>query len=931
MTKYVYMFSEGNATMRSLLGGKGANLAEMTRIGLNVPQGFTITTEACNLYRQSKKFPDGLWDQIKNAINDLEKISGKELGSSEKPLLVSIRSGAEFSMPGMMDTVLNLGLNQDTMEALAQASNNKRFSMDCYRRLIQMFGDVVLDIDIDNFEGKLENAKKQQSIKLDLELNEDSLSRIISEYQQIIKDKSGKDFPTDPMVQLEMAIKAVFESWDNPRAITYRKMNGIANDLGTAVNVQAMVFGNIGERSATGVAFTRNPGNGNKEYYGEYLMNAQGEDVVAGIRTPRPVSEMGKEMPDIYKELTEVYSTLERHYKDMQDFEFTIENGQLHILQTRNGKRTAQAAIKIAIDMEEEGLITKEQALLMVNPQQLAKLLHRSIDPKAEVQVAAEGLPASPGAASGKVVFTADDAVQWNEKGEKVLLVRVETKPDDIHGFFASEGILTARGGKTSHAAVVARGIGKPCVSGCETLSIDVKKKQMTIGQTTISEGETITIDGTAGNVILGMVPTVEPDLSPEAVKLLNWADEVRELGVWANASMPETAKQARKFGAEGIGLCRTERMFNAAERHPIVVEMILAETLEERMTALDKLLPFQRKDFSEIFQIMEGLPVVIRLLDIPLHEFLPSIEELNQDIIHLNKFQDWLNSMSALSGVVGMMELPNGTGSAIKNLSAETELLRDEEAVCKVLERKRSMLRKVRKLEEVNPMLGHRGVRLGITYPEIYRMQIRAICEAAASLIKGGKQVQPHIMIPQVCTADELKWTYELLLAEKEKLEKKLGIDIPVKLGTMIEVVRACMRAGRIAERAEFFSFGTNDLTQAVFSFSREDAENTFLPLYNQRKILADNPFEILDHKGVGQLMQITVEWGRKTRPDLKIGICGEHGGEPRSIGFVHTIGVDYVSCSPFRVPVARLAAAQAALRNPEELSQIWSRTTEK
>lgn len=923
--KNVYLFTEGNATMKSLLGGKGANLAEMTKIGFNVPPGFTIPTNVCNFYRQNDyKFPDGLWDEVKLSIKKIEKQTGKGFGDSSNPLFVSVRSGAVFSMPGMMDTVLNLGLNEDTLEGLVSKTGDRRFALDCYRRLIQMFADVVLDIDIQFFEEKLEAIKKKKGVSQDIELNESDLEELLDSFLYIINTNLEKDFPRDPEIQLEMAIKAVFASWDNPRARTYRKMNDIPEDLGTAVNVQTMVFGNIGNNSATGVAFTRNPSNGAKEYYGEYLKNAQGEDVVAGIRTPRPVVELENEMPEIFEELKGIYHTLERHYRDMQDFEFTIQEGELFILQTRSGKRTVQAAIKIAVDMVTEGLIDKNDAILMIDPNQISGLFHRRIDPEASYTPLVRGLPASPGAAVGRAVFTAYDAVEWNRRGEKVILVRVETKPDDIHGFFASEGILTARGGKTSHAAVVARGMGKPCVSGCEDMVIDVLTKSFQIGEVEIREGDHITIDGTEGTVMKGEVPTIEPDISPEAELILKWADEIRRLGVWANASTPEEARLARKFGAEGIGLCRTERMFNAPDRLPIVVEMILADNIEDRNKALERLLPYQRDDFIEIFRIMGDLPVVIRLLDFPLHEFLPSIEELNRDIENLSRFVDWLKSMKILSKATDMIDLPNEARSVLKGLSKETEMLSEREIAWGVLKRKHSMLEKVQKLVEVNPMLGHRGVRLGITYPEIYRMQMRAICEAAASIIKDGRKVSPQIMIPQVCTLDELKWTHKLLFAEKEKLEANIDIKIPIKFGTMIEVVRACMRAGRIAELAEFFSFGTNDLTQAVFSFSREDAENTFLPLYNERRILQDNPFEILDQKGMGRLMAITVEWGRKARPDLKIGICGEHGGEPKSIGFAHTLDIDYVSCSPFRVPVARFAAAQATLKKHEELSLI-------
>jgi pyruvate,orthophosphate dikinase len=924
--KYLYLFSEGKAEMKELLGGKGANLAEMTRYGLSVPPGFTITTQACKFYREMKgKLPDDMWEQVTAALKTLEEQTGKSFGDPEKPLLLSVRSGALHSMPGMMDTILNLGLNKETVEGLAKTSGNRRFALDCYRRLIQMFSDVVLGIELEHFEKQLLALKRKLGINLDVELDERALDELVGTYKEIVKEHTGEDFPADPETQLLMSVKAVFDSWDNPRAQTYRTLNDISDDLGTAVTVQTMVFGNIGENSATGVAFTRNPGTGNKEYYGEFLINAQGEDVVAGIRTPKPVIEMESDMPSQFEELKKVYNDLETHYKDMQDFEFTVEEGTLYILQTRSGKRTAQAAIKIAVDMVDERLIDKKAAILMIDPHQIARLLHRRLDPKESVNPVGTGLPASPGAAVGRAVFNADDAVVWNDRGEEVILVREETKPDDIHGFFAAQGILTARGGKTSHAAVVARGMGKPCVSGCEDMDIDPKARTFRIGNVEVCEGDYITIDGTEGTIICGQIQTIEPDLSAEAERVLKWADEIRELGVWANASTPETAKAAIKFGAEGIGLCRTERMFNAVDRLPIVVEMILADTEEERKRALDRLMPFQRDDFVEIFRTMESLPVVVRLLDIPLHEFLPSIEELNTDVQNLTRFVDWIKSMRTLSGAVNMVGLPDETQSVIHRLSKETEMLHEQDVAQKVLERKLTMLSKVRKMVEVNPMLGHRGVRLGITYPEIYRMQMRAVCEAAAILIKEGKKIEPQIMIPQVCTTDELKWIYEQILEEKTLVEEETGVKIPVLLGTMIEVVRSCMRAGRIAEWADFFSFGTNDLTQACFSFSREDAENTFLPLYNERKVLKHNPFEILDQKGVGRLMAITVQWGRKTKPDLKIGICGEHGGEPSSIGFVHTINLDYVSCSPYRVPVARFAAAQAALKEPEELSAIW------
>jgi len=920
------MFSEGNKDMRSLLGGKGANLAEMSRIGLNVPPGFTITTEACNKYRDNQgEFPDKMWQQVERSLKALEKQMDRGFGDSKRPLLLSVRSGAVFSMPGMMDTILNLGMNNEVVDGLAKASGDRRFALDCYRRLIQMFGDVVLGLDLELFERALDGAKRNAGVHFDMELGEDSLDKLVKEYMQIIEDGWGQPFPQDPMVQLEMSIRAVFDSWDNPRAQVYRQHNDISGDLGTAVNVQTMVFGNLGDKSATGVAFTRNPSTGVKEYYGEYLRNAQGEDVVAGIRTPRPVAEMESDMPEMFEELKKVYTTLDTHYRNMQDFEFTIQEGELFVLQTRNGKRSAQAAIKIATDMVDEGLIEKNDALLMIEPKQISQLLHSMIDPSAEYDVAGSGLAASPGAAVGRVVFTADDAVEWNERGEDVVLVRVETKPDDIHGFFAAEGILTARGGKTSHAAVVARSMGKPCVSGCEDMTISMSSKSFKIGDKKVSEGDYITIDGSRGYLIIGQVPTIDPELSKEAKRILNWADEVRRLGVWANSSTPESVELASRFGAEGIGLCRTERMFNSPERLPIVLDMILSDTKEEREDALGMLLPYQKKDFTKMFKAMDGKPLVIRLLDIPLHEFLPSIEELNKDIESLKDFRDWLKSMRSLSRAVKQLELPGKEDFILSKLSSETSILAEQKKAKEVLERKVQMLKKVRKLVEVNPMLGHRGVRLGITYPEIYRMQMKAICEASAEVSKEGFEVHPHVMIPQVCTIDELKWTRSLLMNVKEEVEGRLDMELHVKFGCMIEVVRACMRAGRMAEIAEFFSFGTNDLTQAVFSFSREDAENTFLPLYNERKILNNNPFEVLDQKGVGRLMDITVAWGRKTRPDIKIGVCGEHGGEPRSIGFIHTLDIDYVSCSPYRVPGAKIAAAQAALTEPNKLSVIY------
>ena len=884
-TKRVYLFSEGNRTMKSLLGGKGANLAEMTNIGLNVPSGFTITTETCNEYSHDNHIlPEGLVRDVERAISHVEETTGKRFGDPEDPLLFSVRSGAEISMPGMMDTVLNLGLNPDSLEGLAKASGSRRFALDCYRRLIQMFADIVLDIDIELFESQLAAMKREKGARSDIGLDEGSLESLVDIYLGIIEEYSGHSFPTEPMEQLKMAVEAVFRSWNNPRASTYRKLNGIDDDLGTAVNIQTMVYGNIGQGSGTGVGFTRDPATGQKIIYGEYLMQAQGEDVVAGIRTPRPIRDMANELPERYNELVDICSILEGHYKDMQDFEFTIERGKLYILQTRNGKRTAQAAMKIAHDMVSEELIDRKQAILMIDPNQITQLLHRQIDPKARYTPLGRGIPASPGTAVGKAVFSADDAVEWEKRKEQVILVRTETKPDDIHGFHAAAGILTARGGKTSHAAVVARGMGKPCVSGCEDLAIDHTERSLRIKNTRIREGEWITIDGLKGEVMVGQVPTIDPNLSSEALEILRWADEIRTLGVWANASTPEEARKAKEFGAEGIGLCRTERMFNDTDRLPVVLEMILAEDQTARQAALDRLKPFQTADFMEILRIMKGLPVVIRLLDIPLHEFLPGLMEVRDRV----------------------RELENAGN--VKELS-----------------RVRKIKAKVEELTEVNPMLGHRGVRLGLTSPDIYLMQVRAVCEATATLIGEGIDVRPEVMIPQVCSAKELERVRRSFEEVQAQVEEEMGMDIPIKFGTMIEVVRACTVADRIAAFTDFFSFGTNDLTQATFSFSREDAENTFLPYYIDNGILPRNPFDAVDQPGVGRLMDMAVKLGRRTKKNLKVGICGEHGGEPSTVGFCHAIGLNYVSCSPFRIPVARFAAAQAALKRPEELSAIW------
>ncbi|GAV25498.1 pyruvate, phosphate dikinase [Carboxydothermus islandicus] len=880
MTKYVYLFHEGRADMKDLLGGKGANLAEMTNIGLPVPPGMTITTEACReYYRLGGKFPEGLMDEVKEKLVYIEEKTGKKFGDPQNPLLVSVRSGAKFSMPGMMDTILNLGLNEETVEGLAQNTQNPRFAYDAYRRFIQMFGDVVLEIPKHEFEHILDRQKEKEGVTFDQELSAEALQEVIARYKELVERKTGKPFPRDPMIQLTMAIEAVFKSWNNDRAIVYRNLNKIPHDLGTAVNIQSMVFGNMGNDSGTGVAFTRNPSTGEKVLYGEYLTNAQGEDVVAGIRTPSPISKLKEEMPEVYEQFVNIAKLLESHYKNMQDIEFTIERGKLYILQTRNGKRTAQAAVKIAHDMVEEGLITKKEAILMVEPGQLDQLLHRQIDPSAKVEVIAKGLPASPGAASGIVVFDADEAEKLGKEGKKVLLVRTETTPDDIHGIVAAQGVLTSRGGMTSHAAVVARGMGKPCVCGCEAIKIDYEKKLFTVGNITVKEGDYLSIDGSTGRVILGTVPMKDPELSPEFIKLLEWADELKRLEVRANADTPEDAQKAREFGAKGIGLCRTEHMFMGPERLPYVQRMILAETKEEREEALSHLLPMQEGDFYGILKAMEGYPVCIRLLDPPLHEFLPSLEELLVETTELRVRGD------------------------------NPELLAEKEA----------LLKKVRSLHEFNPMLGHRGCRLGITYPEVYEMQIRAIFNAAARLTKEGYKVYPEVEIPLTIDVNEMKFFKERIDAIAREVMEREGVTFHYTSGTMIELPRAALLADELAEVAEFFSFGTNDLTQTTLGFSRDDAEGKFLNHYLDMKILKENPFIVLDRKGVGKLMKIAVEGGRKTRPYLLVGICGEHGGEPSSVEFCHQIGLDFVSCSPYRVPIARLAAAQAAVAEGE------------
>ncbi|RLB08634.1 MAG: pyruvate, phosphate dikinase, partial [Deltaproteobacteria bacterium] len=799
-------------------------------------------------------------------------------------------------------------------------TNNERFAYDSYRRFIQLFGSIGLKVNEEKFTKAFEEIKKKYGAKLDTDLDAEALKEVCQRFLEIVRYNTGKEFPSDPYEQLYIAVKAVFNSWMGKRAVDYRREFNITPDManGTAVNICTMVFGNMGEDSATGVAFTRNPVTGENRLFGEYLTNAQGEDVVAGIRTPKPIKELRKEMPAVYRELEKLRHTLERHFREVQDFEFTIEKGKLYCLQTRNAKMNASAFIKTSIDMVNEGLITEEEALRRVEPEMLVQLLHPQLDPRYVKEPLAKGLPASPGAASGKIVFDADRAETKAKLGEKVILVREETKPEDIHGFFASQGILTSRGGKTSHAAVVARSMGKPCVCGCEALKIDYEKKEAYVGDVVLREGDLITIDGSTGNVYLGVIPTIEPEFMEDLLVLLEWADEISRLEVRANADTPEAAMKAKKYGAVGIGLCRTERMFNQPDRLPIVQEMILADTREQREKALEKLLPFQKEDFKEIFRIMEGMPVSIRLLDPPIHEFLPSEDELIHEINRLRRLKEMIEAIEDLPETLKLLdpELYKRYAANLESIGHALEELKNKHSAEALIKEKEALLQKVRALSEINPMLGHRGVRLGITYPEIYKMQIRAILEAAAEIIKEGLPVNPEILVPQVCTLQELKWVYGYVEEIYKEVEKKYGIKVPFKFGTMIEVVRACMRAGRIAELAEFMSFGTNDLTQATFSFSREDAENKFLPLYNEKGILQHNPFEVLDVKGVGRLMMITVEWARKTRPDIKIGICGEHGGDPYSIRFCHHIGLDYVSCSPPRVPIARLAAAHAKLK---------------
>ncbi len=918
--RFIYAFEEGDGKNKMLLGGKGANLAEMTQIGLNVPPGFTVTTEACLAYLERSRLPDGLMDDLRAHMQALEAKTGKGFGSADNPLLVSVRSGSAMSMPGMMDTILNLGLNETSLQGLIKQTGNPRFAWDAYRRFIQLFGKIALGIADEHFDATMADIKKRHGARQDVDLSAEHLEELAKAFLAIVLGHSGKPFPQDPMEQLEIAVKAVFRSWNGKRAVDYRKQFRITPQManGTAVNVCTMVFGNMGSDSGTGVGFTRNPGTGENEIYGEYLVNAQGEDVVAGIRTPKAIAEMAGEMPEIYAQLIELRNRLESHYHEVQDFEFTIEKGRLYCLQTRNGKMNARAMVRTSVEMADEALITRERALLRITPSDLEQLLVPQLAPNFKGKSLAQGLPASPGAASGKIVFDADTAESRGRAGEKIILVREETKPEDIHGFFQAQGILTSRGGKTSHAAVVARGMGKPCVSGCESIHIDDVARKARIGDMILHEGDVITIDGGTGHVYAGEVPTVEPEFSAELNVLLGWADQAARLEVRANADTPSDAAKARAFGAKGIGLCRTERMFNSTDRLPVVQEMILAESQEERQAALDRLLPIQRNDFKGIFKAMKGLPVTVRLLDPPMHEFLPTSAQLEMEITHLRHLKDTIKGIEELPDTLKLLnptlhqKYADGLGRLTTALNVFKESHMEEDVIVK----KEKTLRKVRALAEVNPMLGHRGVRLGITYPEIYSMQIQAILEAAALCAKEGIEVHPEIMVPQVATVEELKRIKSYVERIHKIVELTHGIDVQYKFGSMLEVVRACMRAGRLAEMAEFFSFGTNDLTQATFSFSREDAENKFLPAYNETGILEDNPFEVLDVKGVGEVMKIAVERGRATLPELKIGICGEHGGHPASIEFCHSLGLTYVSCSGPRVPIARLAAAQANLR---------------
>ena len=883
--KRVWLFKEGNADMRNLLGGKGANLAEMTNAGLPVPPGLTITTETCMEYiNNGNKMPDGLMDEVKAYLKEVEKQAGKEFGNKENPLLVSVRSGARLSMPGMMETILNLGLNDETLQGMINLTNNERFCYDSYRRFLTMFGSVAWDIERIKFEDELDKVKEKEGVKTDAEVSAEGLKSLIPVYKEIIKKETGKDFPQDPYIQLQEAIEAVFRSWNIPRAVAYRNLNKIDHNYGTAVNVQTMVFGNMGNDCATGVSFTRNPATGENEFYGEYLTNAQGEDVVAGIRTPKPIKELANEMPELYKQYVDIAKNLENHYKDVQDMEFTIEKGKLYILQTRNGKRTAAAAVRIAVEMAKEGIISKERAVELVDPYQLYQLLLPSFDPKAkkEAHKIAQGLNASPGAAIGKIVFDTDEAATRGEAGEKVILVRIETCPDDIHGMIASQGVLTLRGGMTSHAAVVAKGMGKPCVSGCEDLKIDLANKTLTAADGAIyHENDVISIDGGTGEVMAGAVQTQSATMDENFETLFKWVDEFKKLTVRANADTPLDVQNALKLGAEGVGLCRTEHMFMDPSRLPWVQKMIIAGTKEARKEALAKLLPMQYQDFKDMFKALNGYPMTIRLLDPPLHEFLPDKETLIAEVA---------------------------------TLKAKGEDYKEKE----------NLLHTVEELSESNPMMGLRGCRLGLMFPEINEMQVRAIFEAACDLKKEGLTVKPEIMIPLISHVNELKIDRTLLETVAKEVMQEKGIEVEYMFGTMIEIPRAALTADEVAEYAEFFSFGTNDLTQMTFGYSRDDAEGKFLGKYVEDKILPQNPFETLDTKGVGQLMQIALQKALPVRPNLKRGICGEHGGDPNSVKFCHKIGLNYVSCSPFRVPQARLAAAQAAIAENKEKALV-------
>ncbi len=883
-SKWVYLFEEGSGDDKSLLGGKGAGLCEMTRAGLPVPPGLVVTTEACNaFFENDKSFPEGMWEQVKGGLQKIEEKVGKKFGDAQNPLLVSVRSGAAFSMPGMMDTVLNLGLNEETVQGLAAQTGDLRFALDAYRRFASLFGEIVMGVAHEKFERVMDRYKAQTSGGRDTDLKPKHLRDIIAAEKQIILAEQHA-IPEDPYEQLRVAIAAVFNSWMGRRAIDYRRVNRIPDSLGTAVNVQAMVFGNMGESSGTGVAFTRNPSTGKKELYGEYLLNAQGEDVVAGIRTPNPISQLKKELPKVYEEFASITGLLERHYHDMQDCEFTIERGKLWMLQTRTGKRSGAAAVRVAVEMVGEKLIDRATAVQRVTPEQLDQLLHPTVDPKTKAAVLATGLPASPGAAQGQVVFTPDEAEELGRENAKVILVRQETSPDDFHGMVAAQAIVTARGGMTSHAAVVARGMGKPCVCGAKDIDIDYSQQQFTVDGTVVTKGEWITVDGSTGRVFLGQVPTVQPTLGPEFHELMTWADKFRRLRVRANADTPRDAKVARQFGAEGIGLCRTEHMFFGDQRLAAMREMILADGVGAREKALDKLLPLQRGDFLGIFREMFGLPVTIRLLDPPLHEFLPNAEEL-------------LNQLSELKMAVRL-----------------ATTLGDMDNLLDAIDEKRRLLKQVNRIREANPMLGFRGCRLGLVFPEVTRMQCRAIFEAACLAQEEKKKTELEIMVPLVSLSEELHQQREVIDEVARQVMGEYGMTIEYRVGTMIELPRAALMAHDIAAHADFFSFGTNDLTQTTFGLSRDDSSR-FLPNYVERKIMPDDPFQVLDRDGVGQLVRLGTERGRSVKPDLKVGICGEHGGDPSSIAFCNEIGLNYVSCSPFRVPVARLAAAQATL----------------